>query len=250
MPSAPPSPHPAPAALYEAVKEHIRRRIREGHWRSGDRVASEHELVAELGVSRMTANRALRELAQQGVLVRVAGVGTFVAEEKPKSPLLRVANLGDEIRARGHAYACDLIRAECLPASPEVAEALELDPGSPVFHALCVHREEGLPIQLEDRYVNPAAAPAFLEQDYRVLQPGEYLLRTVPLDEVEHVVDAVAASAEEAALLGLKPGTPCLVLNRRTWSGGLAVTCVRCTHPGSRYRLGSRFRVSGPQVHG
>src|ERR1700722_7151459 len=94
----------APLARYERVKEHIRTRILSGEWRPGDRIPSEVTLVRELGVSRMTINRALRELAEQGVLTRFSGVGTFVAEEKPQSTLLMIAHIGDEIRARGHEY--------------------------------------------------------------------------------------------------------------------------------------------------
>jgi len=85
----------ASTALYLAVKEHIRAKIQSGAWKVGDRVTSEHELVAELGVSRMTAHRALRELAAEGLLQRVAGVGTFVADGKAESSLLQVANIAD-----------------------------------------------------------------------------------------------------------------------------------------------------------
>lgn len=236
--------------LYQGVKEHIRRHIQEGRWVAGDRVSSEHELVAELGVSRMTVNRALRELSDQGVLKRVAGVGTFVAEEKPQSGLLQVANLAEEIRGRGHTHAFDLIRAEPEASNAEVAHALGLRVGEPVFHVVCLHRENGLPVQLEDRFVNPVAVPNFLEQDFRSLQPGEYLRVQVPLDEVEHLVDAISATAFIASHLGIRPGEPCLVLTRRTWSAQVPVTFVRCIHPGTRYRLGTRFQVSGPQSVG
>lgn len=241
--------HPS-TPRYQAVKAHILERIRSGAWGPGDRISSEHELVAELGLSRMTVNRALRELAEEGLLLRVAGVGSFVAEPKAQSALLAVSSLAEEIRGRGHEHRCDVLRVVRESATMEVAAALGLSTGSSVFHALCVHRENGVPVQIEDRYVNPQAAPAFADQDFRDLQPGEYLLREVPLDEVEHVVDAVASTPEEAELLGIRSGAPCLVLTRRTWTGALPVTFVRCIHPGTRYRLGTRFRVSGPQPFG
>ncbi len=239
--SPPGEPRPKAPPRYEAVKEHVRKRIRSGRWRPGARVASEHELVAALGVSRMTVNRALRELAASGEVVRFVGIGTFVAEEKPQSALLRVANVADEIRARGHEYSCDVVRVGREKARADVAAALELRPGEPVYHSVCVHRENGVPIQLEDRYVNPAAAPDFAAQDFTRVPPSAYLLRTVPLDEVEHVVDAVIPGREEARLLRMGAAVPCLVLTRRTWSGGTIVTWVRCIHPGPRYRLGARF---------
>jgi GntR family histidine utilization transcriptional repressor len=240
----------SPTALYQQVKEYIARQIQSGAWQPGDRVPSEQELVTRFGVSRMTVNRALRELSEQGRVVRVAGVGTFVAEHKPQSTLLSVVNLQDEIRMRGHDYACDVILVERVAASIEVAAALELRTGESVFHSVCVHREDGVPVQLEDRYVNPRVAPDFISQDFTGIKPGEYLLRNVPYDQVEHVVDAISATPDQAAQLEMPPTQPCLMLTRRTWTNGVPVTFVRCLHPGNRYRLGSRFRADGNPAFG
>jgi GntR family histidine utilization transcriptional repressor len=79
-------------ALFQQVKDHIARQIQDGTLRAGDRLPSEHELVAQFGISRMTVNRALRELVTQGRIVRMAGVGSFVAEQKPQSTLLQIVN--------------------------------------------------------------------------------------------------------------------------------------------------------------
>jgi GntR family histidine utilization transcriptional repressor len=246
-------PQPASAgtgsrARYLSVKDHVRAGIRSGRWKAGQRVPSEHELVAAMGISRMTVNRALREMADAGELVRIAGVGTFVGAEKPQSGLLRVANIEDEIRARGHKYDCDVIRVAREAATLEVAAALELKTGDAVFHSVCVHRENGVAVQLEDRFVNPRVVPGFIGQDFRRVRPSEYLLNVVPLDEVEHVVDAVRPTKEEARLLQIRPKEPCLVLTRRTWSDGRLVTFVRCVHPGSRYRLVLRGQTLNCEV--
>lgn len=237
-------------ALYEQVKDFIARKIQEGAWRAGDRLPSESELVTQFGISRMTVNRALRELAEQGRIVRVAGVGSFVAEDKPQSTLLQIANLASEIRQRGHDYRCDVLAVERVSASLDVAAALDLRTGESVFHSLCIHREDGLPVQLEDRYVNPRQVPQFAAQDFAALQPSEYLVRNVPFDQVEHVVDAVMPTAEQATLLEMPVTEPCLLLTRRTWSRGVPITVVRCLHPASRYRLGSRFRADGNPAAG
>ena len=237
-------------ALYQQVKDHIARKIQGGAWKAGDRLPSENELVLQFGISRMTVNRALRELAAQGRIVRVAGVGSFVAEVKPQSTLLRIAHLASEVRQRGHDYDCRMLGAERVAAPLEVAAALELRRGESVFHSLCVHLENGLPVQLEDRYVNPAMAPRFLQQDFGRVQPSEYLVRNVPYDQAEHVVDAVLPTAEQARLLEMDAAQPCLLLTRRTWNRGVPVTWVRCLHPASRYQLGSRFRADGNPVYG
>lgn len=237
-------------ALYQQVKEHVARKIQGGSWRAGDRLPSESELVLQFGISRMTVNRALRELAEQGRIVRVAGVGSFVAEDKPQSTLLQIANLASEIRQRGHAYGCKVLTVERVAATLEVAAALDMRTGESVFHAVCIHLEDGVPVQLEDRYVNPRMAPQFGEQDFSKIQPSEFLVRHVPFDQVEHVVDAVLPTQTQAQLLDMAASQPCLLLTRRTWSRGVPVTLVHCLHPASRYRLGSRFRADGNPVFG
>lgn len=234
-----------PAALYQQVKDHVLRQIADGTLAPGARVPSELELVQEFGVARMTVNRALRELAEQGLIVRVAGVGSFVAEEKQQSTLLRIANIAEEIQQRGHDHRFELISMQRVSASPEVASALDLALGSSVFHLQGVHFENEVPIQLEDRYVNPKAAPEFMQQDFSVLQPSAYLVRNVPFDQIEHVVDAVLPTAEQARWLHIDTHLPCLMLTRRTWYRDTPITWVHCMHPGTRYRLGSRFRTEG-----
>ncbi|HEY2022893.1 histidine utilization repressor [Paraburkholderia sp.] len=240
----------APAARYKQVKQHIRQIIDSGERRAGDRLPSELDLVATLGVSRMTVNRALRELADAGFVTRVSGVGTFVAPNKPQSTLLMIAHIGDEIRSRGHVYRCDVVLLQRESASVTVSNALGLPPGASVFHVICVHRENGLPVQLEDRYVNPAVAPDFLQHDFSALEPSEYLLTVVPMHDLEHVVDAALPTPAEAELLEMTAEDPCLTLTRRTWTNGVAVTFARFVHPGSRYRLGCRFSPNTSQRQG
>ena len=237
-----------PLALYQQVKDHVLRKISDGSLAAGARVPSEQELVNEFGVARMTVNRALRELAEQGVIVRVAGVGSFVAEEKPQSTLLRIANIGEEITQRGHDHRFELLDMRRESASPEVAAALDLAVGASVFHLLGVHFENELPVQIEDRYVNPRLVPDFMDQDFSAVQPSVYLVRNVQYDQIEHVVDAILPTAEQARLLQMALDQPCLMLTRRTWLRGVPITWVHCVHPGMRYRLGSRFRTDS--VHG
>ena len=235
-------------ALFQQVKDHIARKIQDGTLRAGDRLPSEHALVAQFGISRMTVNRALRELVDQGRIVRTAGVGSFVAENKPQSTLLHIVNLASEIRARGHDYRCEMLVIERVAATLEIAAALDVRTGESVYHSVCVHLENGVPIQLEDRYVNPRIAPDFIRQDFAHQQPSEFLVRTVPFDEIEHVVDAVLPTAEQAQRLQMDAAEPCLLLTRRTWTQGVPVTLVRCLHPASRYRLGSRYSASGNAI--
>ena len=233
---------PATATLHEQIKRFVTEKILDNSWATGERLPSEHELVKQFGVSRMTVSKALRDLTTAGMIVRIAGVGSFVAEAKPQSTLLQIANIASEIRSRGHVHSCQYIAKERVSASPDISAWLGVLPGVSVFHVVCVHLENGTPVQLEDRYVNPQMAPSFLEQDFTDITPGEYLLNHVPVDQIEHVVDAVLPTKEQAARLDMTTQEPCLQLTRRTWWHDTSVTWVRCVHPGARYRLGSRFR--------
>ena|SRR2546426_1639743 len=232
-------------ARYQQVKDFVARKIQDGTWKAGDRLPSENELVVQFGLSRMTVNRALRELVEQGRIKRIAGVGSFVADDKPQANLLQIARLSDDIRRRGHDYQCRVVTVERISASLDIASALGLHTGESVFHSVCVHLEDGVPMQLEDRYVNPRMAPAFGQQDFTLEQPSDFLVRTVLFDQMEHVVDAILPTREQAGLLQMDLHQPCLLLTRRTWMREDPITIVRCLHPGMRYRLGSRFRTDG-----
>lgn len=235
----------ADGPLYQQVKAFVLERIAAGDWTEGDLVPSENQITRDLGVSRMTAHRALRELTNAGVLRRVQGVGTFVAESKPQSELLEIRNIAEEIAERGHTHSArvHLLRRE--RADKWVAAALERRPGTPVFHSILVHSENGIPVQVEDRYVNPDFAPGYLSQDFTQQTPYTYLTALGPLDAAEHLIEAVVPDPLVQELLAITPDEPCLLLTRRTWSNGLVVSQARLTHPGSRYRLGSRVAARG-----
>ena len=139
-----------------------------GRWPAGALMPSEAELVAEFGVSRMTVNRALRELQSEGLVDRTQGVGTFAAQLHKVSSTLTIHDLHEEIVDRGHQHhaAVHVQRAE--PATTGLAEQLGVKPGDEVFHTLILHTENGVPLQCEDRYVNPATTPAYLQIEARV----------------------------------------------------------------------------------
>jgi len=232
---------PPGAARYLQVKQFVLSRISEGTLAVGDRVPSENELVRELDVSRMTANRALRELAADGVLVRVAGVGTFVAEQRAQAHPLEVRNIADEIRARGHEHHAKVIFHGSITATRELAERCGVVAGAKLDHTLLIHFEGALPLQVEDRYVNPAVVPGYLQNDFSVITPHQYLMQAAPLQQAEHTVRAVMPDKRISRMLKLETGDACLLIMRRTWSFGRIATVADLYHPGSRYELSGAF---------
>jgi GntR family histidine utilization transcriptional repressor len=229
-------------APYARVKHYLKRELSHGRWAPGALMPSEAELVAKFGVSRMTVNRALRELQSEGLVERVQGAGTYAAPLHKVASTLTIRDLHDEIEARGHVHEAQvhLAREEKAPAS--LAHRLGLATGARVFHTLIVHHENGVPLQCEDRYVNPACAPGYLDVDFTRITPTHYLLEVAPLWEAQYSIEASAPTADEARLLGIGADDPCLVIVRRTVSRGVPITIARLVHPGSRYLLQGEFR--------
>lgn len=229
--------------LYQKLKDHVLYSIRSGRLRPRDRVPSETELVRQFGVSRMTANRALRELARDGYLVRQTGVGTFVADIQARSQVLQVRNIADEIVERGHLHTARVVACERVASAGDITRRLRVASATPLFHTLIVHLENGRPIQLEDRYVVVAAAPDYLDQDFTRITPNEYLSRATPLQTVEHVISARTPDETIRSLLEMAAGEPCLVIERVTWSDDRPVSAACLHHPASRYELTANFET-------
>jgi GntR family histidine utilization transcriptional repressor len=226
---------------YRQVKELIIGRISRGELRPSDRVPSENELVDATGFSRMTANRALRELNDEGYVTRVAGLGTFVADFQAASHVLEVRNIADEIELRGHKHSAKVLSLAEDVAERDIADALHIRKGTKVFHIRMIHFESGIPIQIEDRFVLPEFAPQLLEQDFSALTPSAYMSSISPLQEAEHVIRARMPGGDVQKNLNMNDAEPCLVVTRRTWAHGRPVSFAQLYHPGSRFELSGHY---------
>lgn len=228
---------------YQIIKDFIREAIENRTYQVGSRIPAENELAIRFGVSRMTANRAIKELVVAGMLVRHQGRGTFVEKIQAESPLLEVRNIADEIRGRHNVYSNERYRLQEVKADKNLADRLGIIAGDPVFYSLIVHKENGQPLQLAERYVNALIVPEYIKQDFSVMTPSQYLSEQFPLSEIEHIVEAVLPNALEQDLLNISAETACLLVNRRTWSANSLISYSRLLHPGNRYRLSSRSHV-------
>jgi len=223
--------------IFQQIKDYLVGEIASGRWKEGELVPSEQALVRQFGVSRMTVNRAVRELTAEQVLVRRQGSGTYVAPQKYQGTLVEIRNIADEIRARGKLHTSRVLALEARNADDTLAAEFDLEPDATLFHSLIVHFENEAPVQLEDRWVNPVCAPAYLEQDFSRITPNEHLMATAPLQGATYTIEAQPAPEEEARLLAVKAGAPCLVLHRRTTSAGRVASVATMWHPGHLARF-------------
>lgn len=237
-----------PKPQYVKLKHYILHQITSGKWPPHSQIPSENDLVAQYNVSRMTVNRALRELSDSGVVSRVQGVGSFVALPKVDSPMFEVRSIRDEIHARGQVHVVNVLVRELVAARAVTTRRFDLPVGSNLFHSRLLHMANGKPLQLEDRFVNPACAPDYLDVDFTVETPHEYLTRIAPLERTEHEIEADVANVKVAKTLRIEAGDPLLILSRRTWSRGRVASLVRLTHPAANYRFVGAFQVGNTQL--
>lgn len=226
---------------YEQVKAFIKIRITSGVWKPGDAVPSEAALMTQFNISRMTVNRALRELAAEGMVIRIQGSGTRVAELHRISSRLTIRDIKDEVVERGHTHSSRVLLVATEKAAATLAKTLGLRSGARVFHTVLVHLENGIPIQHEDRYVNPLAAPDFLQTDFTQFTPTHHLLTRAPLTDASYQIEACLPGADIARLLHINQSEACLAITRRTVSGAHVASVARLVYPGTRYSFAGQF---------
>lgn len=229
----------ASTTRYKDIKQALFDRVRSGAWRPGDRIPGEEDLAKEYGCARATVHRALRELAEEGVLDRQRKSGTTVAQPSARRFAIEVPPADSAIAAMGAVYGYGLIERSIRPLPPQDAANLGRPTGTKALFVRCLHLADNRPFQLEDRWIDLETVPSARDQAFDTEAPGRWLVDTVPWSDAAHTLTADAASAEAAEVLGLQAGEPVLVIERRTWNEAGTVTFARFIHPGHSYRINS-----------
>jgi len=230
-----------PRPAYLRVKGWILERVRSGALRQGDLVPSEPALARRFGVARMTANRAVRELAAERVLTRARGAGTYVAAPTHGSTLVEIRSIAAEIEERGRIHTARVLELARRAATPAQARDFRRPAGAPLFRSRVVHAEDGVPVQYEDRWVDAALVPGYGERDFSRETPNEYLVRAAPLERVEYRIEARRAPPAVRRALAVEEAEPCLLLHRRTFSRGRVASVADLWHPGERWQFTGHF---------
>ncbi|MDZ4137881.1 MAG: UTRA domain-containing protein [Erythrobacter sp.] len=220
---------------WEDIRAEVLRRIRVRDWPPGALMPTEQALAQEFGCARATVNRALRELAEAGVLERRRKAGTRVALHPVRKATLDIPVTRLEVESRGKVYGFNLLEMARDKPTAAVAARLGLGPRQRMLHLRSLHLADGVAFLYEDRWLNPAALPAVLP-DFTAISANEWLVVNVPYTLGDIAFSAANAGADEAAILGLVPGAALFITERTTWTGTVPITCVRLAYaPG--YRL-------------
>lgn len=230
-----------PIPVFQRIKNFLVREIQAGTWKEGEAIPSEAALAQKFQVSRMTVNRAVRELTSEQILHRIQGSGTYVAQQKYQATLVEIKSIAAEVRSRGHVHRSELHELIAYPADESLASLFDVKPGHTLYHSVIVHFENEQAIQVEDRWVNSKLAPDYLDQDFTHITPNEYLVAVAPLQGVDYRIEAVIPDRSIAVMLQISTKEASLVLHRKTRSQNQVATVVTMWHPGNRYQFTGSF---------
>lgn len=212
---------------FRDVKTDLRDRILSGQWAPGALVPNEVDLAAEFGCARATVNRAMRELADEGLIERKRRAGTRVRMAPVRHARFSIPVVREEVEQSGQIYTYRLLTRNVVPSPAWLCARLGLPEPGPVLHLTCLHLAGQIPFQYEDRWINLAALPQAEAQDFTTFGPNEWLIETVPFSDVEISFSAVQADDEAARNLGCRDGDALFMAERATWWQGQAITYVR-----------------------
>jgi GntR family histidine utilization transcriptional repressor len=222
---------------WETIRAEVLRRIRARDWPPGALIPGEEALAEEFGVARATVNRALRDLAEAGMLERKKRAGTRVAELPVRRARLEIPVIRLDVLGRGLAYDFKLLANRLAPAPVPVTARLGLPEGQPMRYLETLHLAGGRPYVLETRWLNPEILPA-PPPDFAAVSANEWLVTHVSLVSGDIAFTAEPATPREAEVMGVPPGTALLVAERTTHGTGGPVTLVRLAHaPGHRVTM-------------
>ena len=226
--------------MYHQLYEIMRGSILDGHWKPGDMVPPESDLVEQYGISRTTVRQVLDILVNDGLVVRQRGRGTFVTQPTLKHGLSRIISFTEDMRQRGMTADSRVLLSQLLPAPTEVASRLGVSVGEELAHLKRLRIANGEPLSVEDAYLVHRYCQGVLGNDYAQTSLRQALERRYAIRQsrAEQTIQAVAASRELARQLDIPSGAPLLLIERVSFtSQDVAVEFLRLFHRGDRYTL-------------
>ena len=227
-------------AAYKDVKSDILSKITKGEWALGSLIPNEVDLAMTYGCVRSTVNRAMRELAEEGLIERRRKSGTRVRMTPIRQARFDIPIVRAEIEAKSAEYRYSLVSSSVEPAPGWLCARLKLSQKSEVLRLVCMHYADGDPYQHEDRWINLVSLPQAQTVNFSDVGPNEWLVSTIPFSDVEISFSAGLADQRLNDYLTCALGDPVFTIERSTWWEGQAVTYVRLTYkPG--HRLTTRY---------
>lgn len=219
------------------IREELLRRINDRVWQPGALIPGEADLAEEFGCARTTVNRALRALAETGLVTRKRKAGTRVALNPPHKATFTIPIIREEVEARGAEYSHRVLERSHVALPLSLHGVFRLPANAEVLFLKTVHFADNRPFIYERRYVNPVAVPDLDRLDIARISANEWLVQNAPYSHGEMTFLAANADVDVAEALGAKVGEALFVMERTTWSGLQPITHVHMSYaPGYHLR--------------
>lgn len=223
---------------WQSVRAEVLGRIQSGEWAPGTMIPAENELAQELGCARATVNRALRELADNGIVQRRRKVGTRVTSRASRRTWLELPAIRDEIEARGETLEYRMADYRMGSAPTAVQQALVVEMATPLAQITTVYLANGQPHCCEMIWLNPKALPGFTRETFEAEPPHEWLARSVPVTQARFSILAEPAPAQCSKALSVPAQTALLTIERTNLLDQVPVSFARQFYsPGHRLAL-------------
>lgn len=216
---------------WQAVQAEVLSRIRSGKWRAGQLIPTEHQLAQEMGCARATINRALSQLAQDGIVQRRRRVGTRVAATSVPEAGAEAVPIRDEVEATGAAYGYHLTGQDVVRATSEIMSIMHVARTDPLIRYRALITADEVPYCVEVGYLAPQDYVALTDEMIRDAEPLEWMRQVVPQLSGRLEILATRLTAECAEELGAEKGFPVLTLDRTLWCDGRALSHSRRVYP-------------------
>jgi GntR family transcriptional regulator, histidine utilization repressor len=227
-------------ATFKEVKADILDKITNGIWAPGSLIPNEIALAQTYDCARATVNRAMRELAEDGIIERKRKAGTRVRMAPLREARFGIPIVRKEIEDQGAEYRYALVQSAAADAPDWLRARLGLERDARVLHLTCMHYADGAPFQYEDRWINLDLLPQAETADFTASGPNEWLVAAIPFSNAEISFLAVEADDILAGHLECAPGVALFRLERTTWWQDAAVTLVRLTYSRG-YRMTTQY---------
>ncbi|MEL7544398.1 MAG: GntR family transcriptional regulator, partial [Pseudomonadota bacterium] len=201
---------------WQDVRAEVLHRITSRRWKPDDLIPTEVELAAEFGCARATVNRALRTIAEDGLLERRRKAGTRVARHPVRRATLRIPILRHEIEDLGARYTHRLLRQDRRAPTKAVRARMALAHTADALRLTALHMADGKPYAFEDRWVNVAAVPDIATADLSDMSANEWLVTHAPFSGGDISLAAVSATRTMALRLDVTPGDALFTIERTT----------------------------------
>lgn len=224
---------------WQSVQSEVLRRVHAREWKPGELIPNEADLAMEFGCARATVNRALRAVAETGLLDRRRKAGTRVTAQPVAKATIEIAVIRHEVEARGAAYSHHLIERRLFAPPLAISGAMRTEPVQKLLHVRALHLADGEPYALENRWINTRVVPEAGHEPFDTMSANEWLLQHAAYTHGDIAFSAVHASRLEAESLGIAEQSAVLAIDRLTWNQDASVTMVKLLFtPGYQLRTG------------